>query len=344
MSKSLKFITNIIEIIGSFLLLVFIFSGLEILVTDGFGYRYSNLFSVIIIIFLSFICIGSSLFIKNKKEHKLYIGKPTKIFTIVVFLILLLGKLVNLSNKEDINKSIGNIIDEIQKDLPKNITRDCILTSVKFEENNIVFSYYYNVGAFNRKWYVDNPEKAKRLFATGLTNHTFKNFIEEITKNNIGIKFIANSINQEKWECSISHDYIENLLDLHKSNPEEFYKHNLGITIEKEKGVLPIEIEEGLSLIDIKYDGNNIVYIAKIDEDIYSMSDLKSFKNDIKEGIMSSFFEDEGSYILLSLCISSDSGIIYKLIGNKTLDSFDIIFFNFELRTEYYKYNINKPL
>lgn len=94
MEKLLKFIVNLIEIIGAFFFMTAILQGGLILVEDGMGYWRENLVYILIMLFVGLICFFITLHIKEKKGIKKIIGKPAKITIITLLIIFILARLI----------------------------------------------------------------------------------------------------------------------------------------------------------------------------------------------------------------------------------------------------------
>ena len=93
----------------------------------------------------------------------------------------------------------------------------------------------------------------------------------------------------------------------------------------------PYIVEEGLTMISVEDDGENVIYTAEVDEELYDIGlfilNKESCKQSIKE-----MFNDQSAQQEMKVFTSVNRGIVYRYVGNKSKKSIDITFTPIELK------------
>jgi hypothetical protein len=79
---------------------------------------------------------------------------------------------------------------------------------------------------------------------------------------------------------------------------------------------------------DIFIENNNIINKLVVDENTWSISNFKANASQMKEELYKDLASEVSSRALLNLCKIAHTGIIYRIIGNTTKDSCDVIIDN----------------
>lgn len=77
----------------------------------------------------------------------------------------------------------------------------------------------------------------------------------------------------------------------------------------------PFEIDEGMTCTDIYLQGDNVVYLIEIDEDLYDFEYFIENKRELRETLLDDD-GDEDFAEAAKLCVDNDKGMIYKLVGS----------------------------
>lgn len=89
---------------------------------------------------------------------------------------------------------------------------------------------------------------------------------------------------------------------------------------------LPEEVEEGMTMEKITLEGDYITYTCSVDEDLYSISDIRATQNEIKRNMKEYLFGTDNSNVneFRSICKSNHKGAAFKYVGRKTGNSHTI--------------------
>lgn len=89
---------------------------------------------------------------------------------------------------------------------------------------------------------------------------------------------------------------------------------------------LPEEVEEGVTMEKITLEGDYITYTCSVDEDLYSISDIRATQNEIKRNMKEYLFGTDNSNVneFRSICKSNHKGAAFKYVGRKTGNSHTI--------------------
>jgi len=98
-----------------------------------------------------------------------------------------------------------------------------------------------------------------------------------------------------------------------------------------ENSSCPYHIDEGLEIVKVYDDGNNVVYKYRMDENIYNVATFKYTQSDLKN-IMSEGFNDPSMKKQIEIFKSLNKGLVYHYYGDKSGESVKITFTADELR------------
>jgi hypothetical protein len=92
----------------------------------------------------------------------------------------------------------------------------------------------------------------------------------------------------------------------------------------------PMKVDEGVNVIDIVSEDNNLVYKFEIDEEVseITLEDLANptLKSLMEQGMKESFLSDsdEDERELIDLCREAKYGVIFRFIGKESGDHIDL--------------------
>ena len=147
-----------------------------------------------------------------------------------------------------------------------------------------------------------------------------------LLKNNYGVAFDVSSANNH-FRISIDGKELKEKVKLGKI-PTEAIKDFLDMQIKLSKSRLPQKVDEGMMNTDIFIENNNIICKLVVDENTWSISNFKANASQMKEELYKDLASEVSSRALLNLCKIAHTGIIYRIIGNTTKDSYDVIIDN----------------
>jgi hypothetical protein len=258
---------------------------------------------------------------------------------IALILIVSIAKM-NVRPSSDNSNSIIDLIESANRDCPIPIANGVgQVTAIKFENNDITYYLDYNKGFFNFDAYEANQEAARELFYLSFVclnaqDYQSKTFRDELKNNGYGIKVIICDGTGQRFVSELTPAYIAEMDNRVSSNPNKALHDGLALKLQLEEKDLPIEIEEGLTITKFYLEDNNVVNEVIVNEDLY---DISAFHENM-DAISSSMMEeanngDPESGALLDLCKVSHTGLIYRMIGDRSKQCADVVLSSEFIRT-----------
>ena len=129
---------------------------------------------------------------------------------------------------------------------------------------------------------------------------------------------------------------MKTLSEKYDQSPQEAMKRYLEMQVEMSSAILPMEVDDGLTMTEYRLKGDNLIITITADEDIYSIDVMKAQKSLLKESILEEGVKDPSTKSMLDLCKVSHTGLCYHVVGKQTKRSFDVMISSDDIR-EYVK-------
>ena len=116
-----------------------------------------------------------------------------------------------------------------------------------------------------------------------------------------------------------SHETIESEeIDNEANEIEEYFL--------SEKKSLPLNAGYGITIVDIRVVGNDVIYDAECDESLISIDALKENRSGVKEGILSALEDNNDPKTVqdVKFCKEHEVGIVYRYIGKTSRNTFEV--------------------
>jgi hypothetical protein len=256
--------------------------------------------------------------------------------------LILIGNIakVIVKSSSDTGSSIVAQIERANRDCPIPVANGVgQVTAIKFEDNDVTYYLDYKKGYFNLDAYTANPDAARELFYLSFVclnaqgNQT-KIFRDELKNNGYGVKVIVGDGTGKRFVSELTSAYITNMDNRVSSDPSKALHDGLALKLQLETEGLPIKIEEGLTITKLYLEDNNIVNEIIVDEDLYDISAFRENMDVISSSMMEEANNgDPESGALLDLCKVSHTGLIYRMIGERSKQSADVILTSEFIRT-----------
>lgn len=93
-----------------------------------------------------------------------------------------------------------------------------------------------------------------------------------------------------------------------------------------EKKSLPLNAGYGITIVDIRVVGNDVIYDAECDESLISIDALKENRSGVKEGILSALEDNNDPKTVqdVKFCKEHEVGIVYRYIGKTSRNTFEV--------------------
>lgn len=138
--------------------------------------------------------------------------------------------------------------------------------------------------------------------------------------------YLESNDTDDNEELLMHIDYLLDYLDFtYGDEDSDFYEEEEESSTSIENVIkyanedLPETIDEGMILTKIVLEGDYVVYIVSIDEDVYDINEINKKKNEIKKEIKSTLITDDSDIAsFLKICKNYNKGIAYRYIGSDT--------------------------
>ena len=156
--------------------------------------------------------------------------------------------------------------------------------------------------------------------------------ISELINEGCGLKVVYADATGKKTESVASVSELITMKEKFHLNPHEALHKILEMEVEAERASLPLKIEDGMFITNYGLDRENIIITISLDENMYSLSEVKKQKDYLKMSILQEGLQDYETKALLDLCKVSHTGLVYRMTGNHSKKHCDIIITSDEIR------------
>jgi len=153
-----------------------------------------------------------------------------------------------------------------------------------------------------------------------------------LIKFNYGLRLVVTESAKGSFEYKATVDEIKTLRKRYQINPHEALYNLMSLSIESERENLPMVLEEGMVMTDYKLVSDNIVIVIVVDENIYSVDEMYNNLDLIKTSMIEEGCNNPESKALLDMCKVSHTGLIYRIVGNRSNKKFDVKISSDEIR------------
>lgn len=260
---------------------------------------------------------------------------------------ILLGLIIVGSLARGIGKSIS-------KNVPNNSLKEAIaransscpievgggtgyVSAIKLEDNNVTYYVHFNERN-NPMLTENNQENLKEFFILTLLCMNGQEygqgdfFVSKLIDEGCGLKVVYTDSSGKNFESVTSVDELKSMKDKFHQNPHETLYQALEMEIEAERASLPLKIEEGMYITNYSLDGENIVITINMDENLYSLNEVKNQKEVLKQSILHEGIEDPEMKGLFDLCKVCHTGLIYRMTDSYSKKNCDVLITSDEIR------------
>ena len=258
--------------------------------------------------------------------------------------MMIIGQIAKTAMKPAMEKAaqrseFARMIERADRDcpIPAAMGKGAV-TGIKLEEEYVTYYLSYDPDFLNLLSRLGNEEKVKQaiLMCFLCINAQGSNqgdlIMDLLIRFDYGLRVVITQSANGKFDFRASVNDIKALREKYNLNPHEALYNLLTISIEAERASLPTELDEGFWLTDYKLEGDNIVVCLQLDESLYSIDEMSSNKDLVKEAMFEEGLKDPESKALLDMCKVSHSGLKYSFTGNRSRKTFDIELSSSEIR------------
>lgn len=212
------------------------------------------------------------------------------------------------------------------------------VSAIKLEDNNVTYYIHYNEKNNNPMLSEKNQENLKEMLIMSLLCMNGQEYgqgdflVSKLIDEGYGLKVVCIDSNGKNIKSVATIDDLKSLKDKFHQNPHEALYRILEMEIEAERTSLPLKIDEGMVIINYGLDGENIIITISIDENLYSLNELRKQKDFFKQTILQEGIRDPETKGLLDLCKVSHTGLVYRMTGSHSKRHCDILITSDEIR------------
>ena len=263
---------------------------------------------------------------------------------IILLCMMIFGQIAKTAMKPAMEKEsqcseFARMIERADRDCPIPVAMGKgAVTGIKLESGFVTYYLSYEPGFSNVLSKVQNDEKVKEglLMSILCINAQGRNqgdYLSDILiRFNYGLRIVITESTFGKFECSVPANEIKTFRERYNLNPQEALYSLIKLNLETERENLPMVIDEGMLMTDLKLEGGNITYVIQIDENYYSIEEMNANKDLIKESMIDTALSDPDNRSLLDLCKVSHTGLIYRMYGNRSNKKFEVEITSSEIR------------
>ena len=247
-----------------------------------------------------------------------------KIIGIIFLILIILGNIGRIILKRTYESSFEGQIKRANRDCPIPIANGAgQVSKIELDGNFLTYYLDYKPEFINIQAYRQSPEAAKDLFYLSLIclnaqNNNGTLLITELLNNQYGLKVIV-SDGKYTFSSEMSPNYLKEMNRKVNLNPQEALHDALLLKFQTESEEFPVKVEEGMFIIGMNLEDNNIVVEVVIDEDIYDLNLLSNLSETIAQSLIDEANAGEPEIgALLDLCKISHTGLVYRMRGMKS--------------------------
>ena len=266
------------------------------------------------------------------------------IIGIAVLCLMIIGKIVQTAMKPEIDtlaqkSEFGRMIERADRDCPIPVAMGKgAVTGIKLEDGFVTYYLAYDKSFRNLFSSRKDEKKVKEglvmcfLCINAQGGNQGDLMMDLLIKFNYGLRLVVTESAKGSFEYKATVDEIKTLRKRYQINPHEALYNLMSLSIESERENLPMVLEEGMVMTDYKLVSDNIVIVIVVDENIYSVDEMYNNLDLIKTSMIEEGCNNPESKALLDMCKVSHTGLIYRIVGNRSNKKFDVKISSDEIR------------
>ena len=224
---------------------------------------------------------------------------------------------------------LAEIAEQANKQCPISMGMSGNIVSVEFDGEDIVYNAVLNDEIVDIDLMEANKEMAKRgalqIFAN--PSKDIKVMVDELKSAQAGMKIVYKSAAKNKtFTLKLSLEEITNALSNPEAqvDPEEYLKNQIEMTAQS----YPEELGDGMTLTALVEEGNNLVYICELDENVITVADIEESRSAAEESLRQTLAEianDPAAKMFVRSCIETGRNICYRYVESKSGKSTEFV-------------------
>lgn len=207
--------------------------------------------------------------------------------------------------------------------------RDRKITSIVYDGENVVYTFYLNEEAANIKTLQKNPESMKTSLKIMFQNPNkeVKSLLDLVVKCKAGLQMIyIGKDSGEQVVCELTTDEIKEILNKDVDTTESDLA-KLETQVQMANLQFPIQASEDVLIKKIELSDEAVIYICRVDEDLCDMNQIKANAAEVKQGIIETLGNqtDLATQLFIKSCVNCDRNIVYRYIGKQSEAQHDVV-------------------
>lgn len=251
--------------------------------------------------------------------------KAFKIIGGIFLALIVIGNIVKLVAKASYESSIEAQIKRANRDCPIPVANGIgQVSSITLEDKSLTYRIDYRTGYVNIEAFKKNPDATRAMFYLSFVclqaqGSYVEKMMNELVAKGIGMKIVVSDGAGKQFTSVMTPDYISKMKREVSLNPSEALHDALKLKLEMETAGLPTQIDEGLIMTGMKLEGNNIVVLVKMSEELYNLDVLEESSSELAASMLDEANAGDPELgALFDLCKISHSGLIYRISGSKS--------------------------
>ena len=205
------------------------------------------------------------------------------------------------------------------------------MVSMTMEDDVLVMRYDINEDLISVATMADDRQTMRDNAKVMLSNPTgaMRTLMELVIKAGAKMKVSFHGKESDAVaSITLSADELEELLN-NDVTPEE----KLETAIASTKLQLPIHVAQGMDVVDLKQEGNNVIYVYVVDETMYSVDLFEQNKAQMKEAVMAELSAQgtvEKQFV--QIVVNAGANLVYRYKGDNSGAFADVTISNRELK------------
>ncbi len=220
-------------------------------------------------------------------------------------------------------------ISSVQKECPISLGGMGEVTSITYENDEVVFLYTLDDEYINIAQMAENTDVTKKSIVSSLVNSKTRALLEIMVDAGADLSMVIKGMHHgQEVKITLTPEELKETLD----SPEPTVEERLRASIAQTKLSLPIDVGMGITITDLVDEGEYVTYMARVD-DPETLSGLAPNVEAIKEDMKSSFTAlGEVEKMFFNLVIEAGKGVAYCYYAEDSDEKVYVIFSGEELK------------
>lgn len=234
-----------------------------------------------------------------------------------------------------VNENVAKLKREVEaadKQCPVNMGMMGDILSLKYDEKakevQMYFSLHEDIASIDAL--KNNEDMALKSMKLSFSRDQSKEMLKQMINAGAGLSITYKSASTGKsFKVSLSLDELKEIRD----NPMSEMEVNqmlLENSMAMENARCPYLVDQGMEMVKVFDDGENIVYSCRLNEELYDMSAFEYAQAEMKQN-MKEILKDPMMKQQLGIIQKVGKGFVYRFYGDTSGKSVDITFSNDEL-------------